>query len=379
MGAALVLCSLSALALVVDGAPAQSASEKLEAKLDELNSVNARQTDVSASIEQQNARINELIGLESEIRRREAAVQAEFDAVQAEFDQATKALNRERTHLRQVRARLDRAVAALEELLVQIYKAGDEDTISVVLESTSWSDLIARTEYLNSVKDADDAVVERVRELEDEIAVIVAQLTETRERIKKARDEVAARKRELEQAQAELAAQHAELAAAQDARRATLATLEDRQQVLEDDLSAAGVPTESAQLLSNGDAVAPANAPLTVKAVIAAANRINHLPYVWGGGHGSFEDSGYDCSGAVSYALNGGGLLSSPLDSTGLMFWGEPGAGSWITVYAHSGHTFAFIAGLRWDTGGNGGGSGPRWHTDLRDTSGYVPRHPAGL
>ena len=119
----------------------------------------------------------------------------------------------------------------------------------------------------------------------------------------------------------------------------------------------------------------PADAPPAVVAAIEAANAISDLPYVWGGGHGSFEDSGYDCSGAVSYALYGGGFLSSPLDSTGLSFWGEAGAGSWITVYANSGHAYVVIAGLRFDTSG---GAGPRWHPDLRDNIGYVARHPSG-
>ncbi len=119
------------------------------------------------------------------------------------------------------------------------------------------------------------------------------------------------------------------------------------------------MPGESATLLSNGQAAAPASAPAAVKAVIAAANSIATTPYVWGGGHGSFSSSGYDCSGAVSFALNGGGFLSSPLDSTGLETWGVPGAGSWITVYANSGHAFAVIAGLRWDTSGDVSGTGP--------------------
>jgi hypothetical protein len=112
-----------------------------------------------------------------------------------------------------------------------------------------------------------------------------------------------------------------------------------------------------------------------VAAAIEAANAISDMPYVWGGGHGSFEDSGYDCSGAVSYALHGGGFLASPLDSTGLAFWGEPGPGSWITVYAYSGHAYVVIAGLRFDTSG---GAGPRWHPDARSSAGFVARHPSG-
>ena len=134
-------------------------------------------------------------------------------------------------------------------------------------------------------------------------------------------------------------------------------------------------PGATATLLPDGRAVPPAGAPPAVAAAIEAANAIADAPYVWGGGHGSFEDSGYDCSGAVSYALHGGGFLDSPLDSTGLAFWGDEGPGSWITVYAYSGHAYAVIAGLRWDTSG---GAGPRWHADMRSSAGFVARHPGG-
>jgi hypothetical protein len=134
-----------------------------------------------------------------------------------------------------------------------------------------------------------------------------------------------------------------------------------------------------AQLSADGrTAVAPANAPPEVKQAIAAANRITDKPYRYGGGHGDFEDSGYDCSGAVSYALHGAGLLDAPLDSSGLMSWGETGEGEWITVYAHSSHAFIVIAGLRFDTSGDGE-SGPRWREEARSGSGYTIRHPQGL
>src|SRR5207244_4516921 len=144
------------------------------------------------------------------------------------------------------------------------------------------------------------------------------------------------------------------------------------------DLSEIPAPAGHATLDSNGDAIPPANAPLAVRGVIEAANQIDDLPYIWGGGHGSFTSSGYDCSGAVSFALHGGGLLSSPLDSTGLEVWGVPGGGNWITVFANSGHAWAEIAGLRWDTAGNGS-DGPRWSTATNeDPADFVARHPAG-
>ncbi len=138
-------------------------------------------------------------------------------------------------------------------------------------------------------------------------------------------------------------------------------------------------PTENARLLENGMLIPPKNAPGRVKKVIAFANKIRSKPYIYGGGHARWWDRGYDCSGSVSFALHGGKFLASPLPSGSLENWGEEGEGRWITVYANGGHAYAVIAGVRLDTSGDEGGeTGPRWHTDLRDNIGYVARHPAG-
>jgi len=139
-----------------------------------------------------------------------------------------------------------------------------------------------------------------------------------------------------------------------------------------------GAPNSTALLLT-GVALAPPNAPEAVKGAINAANMIIGRPYVWGGGHGSFYSRGYDCSGSVSFALFGGGLIPRPLTSGDLEHWGAPGPGKWITVYANAGHTFAEIAGLRWDTVGDAQGTGPRWHLAPTGTAGFVVRHPPGL
>ena len=141
-------------------------------------------------------------------------------------------------------------------------------------------------------------------------------------------------------------------------------------------------PAGKAKLRKNGTAVAPANAPPAVQAAIAAGNAIRTMPYRWGGGHRSFTDTGYDCSGAVSYVLNGAGLLASPMPSGPFMSWGEPGKGQWITVYANAGHMYAVIAGLRFDTSSAGDklrqGSGPRWRKRKRKPAGYAVRHYQG-
>ncbi|HXS48230.1 MAG TPA: hypothetical protein VN756_12310 [Solirubrobacterales bacterium] len=132
--------------------------------------------------------------------------------------------------------------------------------------------------------------------------------------------------------------------------------------------------------LLDGGAIAPPNAPATVKAAIAAANQIAHKPYIWGGGHARWWSPGYDCSGAVGYALHGAGQLETTMVSGQLEYWGLGGIGRWITVYANYHHVYMVIAGLRFDTRGNPPGvTGPRWHTDKVDPSRFVARHPAGL
>ena len=136
------------------------------------------------------------------------------------------------------------------------------------------------------------------------------------------------------------------------------------------------VPGPAATLVG-GTANAPAGAPAAVKLAIAAANRLQGLPYRFGGGHAAFKDTAYDCSGTVSYMLHGAGVLASPLDSTELMTWGLPGPGRWISIYSTPGHAYAVVAGLRLDTSGSP--SGPRWRSSARSGAGFTVRHPAGL
>ena len=119
-------------------------------------------------------------------------------------------------------------------------------------------------------------------------------------------------------------------------------------------------------------------APLSVRRVIAAGDRIATTPYRYGGGHGSFHDSGYDCSGSVSYALHGAGLLQSSMPSGGFETWGDAGPGQWVTLYANAGHIYMVVAGLRFDTSGRSS-AGSRWQTATRSGAGYVVRHPSGL
>lgn len=129
---------------------------------------------------------------------------------------------------------------------------------------------------------------------------------------------------------------------------------------------------------SDGMAIAPAAAPDAVKRIIAAGNQIHDKPYRYGGGHGSWVDSGYDCSGSLSYALRGAKLVESPLNSSGFLSWGEAGEGDWVTLYTNPGHAYMVVAGLRFDTSG-ARASGSRWQTEERSARGFTSRHPRGL
>ena len=385
---------LLGLLCLVASAPAETLEEKLHDTQGKLSDVRESQTAVAATIADQNRAIDSMIGEVSALRQRQAAIEAELAAKQAELDQATAKLKAEKRHLARVRARLQRALEVLRERLVAIYEAGSPDMLNVVLDSASWSEVSTRADYLSQIQDYDDAVAARVRTLRDQARAAVKRMTAVRLQIKQARDAIAVKEREVASAREEAEARFSELKSAKAERQAALDALQSREAALSDNLAAiseqlaasgAPVPTgtpapltpgQSASYISESQASVPSAAPPAVAAAIEAANSIATTPYIWGGGHGSFESSGYDCSGAVSFALNGGGFLSSPLDSTGLSTWGEPGPGQWITVYANAGHAWVIIAGLAFDTSG---GAGPRWHPEpVSSTEGFIARHPTG-
>jgi septal ring factor EnvC (AmiA/AmiB activator) len=412
--AAILLAALCTLALLLDGrAPAASLVEKRDSAQSKLNEVKASQEELAATIAAENREIDTMIGEVSNLRQEQEAVEAQLAAKETELEEATTALRKEREHLVEVRAQLNRSLGVLRERLVSIYESGSPDVLNAILESEDWSDMAAQTEYLNRIQSYDNSVVSRVKGLRNEVQGAVGQLASTRQRIEGARDSIATTEQEVAAAKEAAEARFAELKVAQSERRVTMESLESREQALGDNLAsiseqiaakraaaaaaaaaasaeASGVVSEAAGefpaplnsgesvgFISESEASAPEAAPEQVKGAVAAANAIAMTPYIWGGGHGSFESSGYDCSGAVSYALHGGGLLESPLDSTGLETWGEPGPGKWITVYANAEHAWMIIGGLAFDTVG---GPGPRWHSSPVDSpEGFIARHPPGL
>ncbi|MBS1677263.1 MAG: hypothetical protein JST08_07750 [Actinobacteria bacterium] len=409
LGAVLLAALCTSALLLQATAPAATLQEKRDATQSKLNEVEANTSALAGTIAAENAEIDTMIGEVSALRQKQEAVEAQLAAKEEELEAATKALREEREHLVEVRGQLNRALGALRERLIAIYESGSPNVLNAILESEDWSSMAAQTEYLNRIQSYDNAVVGRVKSLRNEVRDAVGRLTSTRERIQGARDSIAATEAEVVAAKEAAEARFAELKAAQAQRRETMNALESKEQALSDNLAsiseqiaaqraqaaaeasaASGVVSEaagefpaplnageSAGFISESEASAPESAPEQVKGAIAAANAIAMTPYIWGGGHGSFESSGYDCSGAVSYALHGGGLLESPLDSTGLETWGEAGPGRWITVYANAEHAWMIIAGLAFDTVG---GPGPRWHSSPVDSpEGFIVRHPPGL
>jgi peptidoglycan hydrolase CwlO-like protein len=403
-----LLAAVCALVVLLDG---RAANASVASKQAALSDVRDRQDALSAQIADDNAQINALIGQVSEARQREEAAAAELAKAEQELDAAEADLEKGREHLRKVRAELKDAIAQLRQIVVGVYKSDNPDTMRLILDSANWEDAGIDAAYLDRVKDYQSETVQRVRDLRDEAETTVEKLADAKQRIEDQRDAIAQRRQELADVRASLEAQEQQLASARASRRDTLASLDTRASDLQDGIQkaqqraerqAASVPPpisdpsdpsvaapapsapapsgSTATLNSDGSATPPADAPPAVVSVIEAANQIKDAPYVWGGGHGSFESSGYDCSGAVSYALHGGGFLSSPLDSTGLGYWGESGEGNWITVYANSGHAWMVVAGLRWDTSDTGG-DGPSWSTEMsswEQGQSWSVRHPAG-
>jgi len=381
---------------MVASAPAKDLQEKLQSAQGKLSHVRESQSALADTIAEQNRAIDSMIGEVSDLRQQQQAVEAELSAKQDELDKATVELEKDRRHLARVRARLRRALAVLRDRLVAIYESGSPDMVNVVLDSADWSEVSTRADYLNQIQQYDDSVATRVKRLRDQARAAVKRMTAERLQIKDARDAIAVKEREVAAARQEAEERFSELKAAQAARREAMESLESREEALSSNLAAISeqiasttgapapvtgtpaplTPGESASYISESQASVPSEAPPAIAAAIEAANSIATTPYIWGGGHGSFESSGYDCSGAVSFALNGGGFLSSPLDSTGLETWGEPGPGKWITVYANAEHAWMIIAGLAFDTVG---GPGPRWHSSPVDSpEGFVARHPPG-
>ena len=323
-------------------------------------SVRAEQDRVRAQLAEQNAAVDALLGQVSQLRQREDAVAAELAEQEAKLAAARSDLAQARDALADTKRRLSGAIDELERLLVSIYRSGEPDAATLLLDSEGVDDLATTIALPRAHPGLPERGGrpgprpprrrERPRRRGGDVDRAAWRRRARRSRRASEpwrppgrRSSSASPPCVPQQAAAPRAARRPAGRGTKPGRGAVEAAPDPEPDGAEEPAArcrrrhVAPPSGSQATLNSDGTATAPADAPQAVEDAIAAANSISDAPYTYGGGHGSFESSGYDCSGSVSFALHGGGLLSSPLDSTGFMTWGESGPGSWITVYSHPG------------------------------------------
>jgi peptidoglycan hydrolase CwlO-like protein len=315
-----------------------------------------------------------------------AAVQADLDRRVAELQAVQSSLLAARDHLVDLENRLHVATTALAANLVANYEGNQPNLMTVILNSHGFGQLLEQVNFMNSVAHQDSHVVAWTRTARAAVAREARALAALEARDRELADQVLARRNQAAALQSALLHQQlAELSRRSQA-GAAYRSLNDKLQTLEKraaEQAARAAQTGNADVSgiavdTHGMVQPPPGAPAAVGEVIAAGNAIATLPYIYGGGHASFQADGYDCSGSVSYALAAAGLVSSPMVSGQFEDWGEPGPGRWITIYANAEHVWMVVAGWRFDTVALAE-SGTRWAQGGGEFSGFVVRHPPGL
>jgi cell wall-associated NlpC family hydrolase len=368
------ICALAACVAVAGtvlgtaGAGGQSLSGKIDSKANRaeyLRSVVAAETAKIRASSAGLARAQRRLGT---LQADAAAQRAELQALHEKFararDRLTRLVNLQRNSTGALRANLQAA-----------YRNGEPDIVSVVITARGFTDLLEKTEFLKRIAKRNATIMDVARTSRAQVKRQTERLAAMQKR------EVAIarrlnRKREAAQAvETALLREREKHLARSNFRRAELREVQGQLASLREKLARsarAGIATNA-----GGPVQPPPGAPPAVGLVMAAGNAIAGLPYLYGGGHGGFKDSAYDCSGSVSYALAAAGLVTSPMSSGPFMSWGDAGPGRWITVYANAGHAYMVVAGWRFDTSALRGGT--RWTREMRPSGGFVARHPPGL
>jgi peptidoglycan hydrolase CwlO-like protein len=341
---------------------------------------------LKAAIANETARIRTTTGGMRDANRRLASIQSELAYREAELGKVQAELLAARDRLVRLENRLQLAIHALAANLVSRYEGKEPDLASVILDAKGFSDLLDQVAFLQRMAHADAQVVGQTRTARAAVARQATELAALEVRDRRLADAVVAQRNHVAALRAALLSQEIAAVSARDHKASQLGGLEHRLRALE---AKAAAQARAAAVSGNagvggiavnthGMVQPPPGAPAAVAQVIAAANAIATLPYVYGGGHASFHANGYDCSGSVSYALAAAGLVSSPMVSGAFETWGDPGPGRWITVYANPGHAWMEVAGWRFDTVALAQ-SGTRWSQGGGEFAGFVARHPPGL
>jgi peptidoglycan hydrolase CwlO-like protein len=376
---------LSAAVAVTIGALAIAASSSG----DLANQISAKRSAASSLRSQIAAESSQIRATSSGLASAEArlsALQEQLTAHEQQLIRVQTQLLTARTKLVDLENRLRISSSDLASNLVARYEGGTPNLMSVVLSSNGFNNLLNKIDDLNKIGHQDAQIVGATRIARAEVSREATSLGELEVRDRKLTDGILAQRNQVAALQAALLTARIRELSARAGKSAQLHALNGALQVLETraaQQAQAAAATGDAHVggiaIDTGGMVqAPAGSPQAVQQVIAAGNAIATLPYIWGGGHGSFQAAGYDCSGSVSYALAAAGLLSAPLTSTGFMSWGLPGPGKWITVYATDGHAWMEVAGWRFDTVALAE-DGTRWARGGGEFDGFVERHPPGL
>jgi len=314
----------------------------------------------------------------AEAQQRLNALVARVQRRQAQLADTEGRLVEARVHLSRLQRKEATAKHTLRENLVASYKAGRPTFVGVVVDANGFADLVSRMEFVKRVSRRNASILDITRDARAAVFRQTGRLEDLRTRFSALAKSAIADRNQVAVLRGALLQREAQQLARRAGAAARLATVRARITRIERQQAAAARAAAAAASAADQAPRPPAGAGGgdVVARVVAAANQIATTPYVWGGGHGG-ASGGYDCSGSISYALAAGGLLASPLDSTGFMSWGAAGPGRRITVYANAGHAFMIVDGRRYDTSALSGG-GTRWSSAGRSTGGFVARHPPG-
>lgn len=360
---------------------------------DQISAQQTAAASLQSQISSDSAEISRTAGGVASARARLNTLQIQLNTRVAELRKVQGELLAARTRLVQLENRLRVASAALANNLRASYETGSPNLMTVLLNANGFSDLLEQVNFAQRVGHQDAQIVGVTRVARTAMFHEVAQLGTLEERDRTLTDQILSQRNQVAALESALVARQIDAARARSGAQSRLTGVNSRLHSLRTKLAAieAAAAAQAQQsavqvnqsvggiaIDTSGMVQPPAGAPQAVREMIAAGNAIATLPYIWGGGHGSFQAAGYDCSGSVSYVLAAAGLLSSPEVSGDFESYGDPGPGRWVTIYANAGHVWMEIAGWRFDTVALAYG-GTRWAQGGGEFAGFVVRHPPGL
>jgi len=370
-----LICAIAACAAVggVVLATAVPAGADLNSK---INANANRAEALRAAVAAESARIRQSTRGLARAQRRLGRLKADTDAQRADLARVRNEYARARDRLTRLVNLQRNATDALTANLQTAYRNPKPDIVSVVLNAHGFSDLLEKADFLKRVAERNARIMDIARASRAAVTRQTRRLGAMQRREQALTSRLERRLDAAHAVETALLRERERRLARSNFKRAELRQVQSRLGDLRKRLARTarrGIATNA-----GGAVQPPPGAPPAVGLVMAAGNAIAGLPYLYGGGHGGFKDTAYDCSGSISYALAAAGLVTSPMASGPFMGWGEPGPGKWITVYANAGHAYMVVAGWRFDTSALSGG-GTRWTRAMRGSGGFVARHPPGL